>query len=119
MLVIKLLNVLSLWSSTVEPLDLYEHGVVDYLKSILTDISKNKKLDEKSIVETLIEVLKIIDNLLKFVSEFVKKALQAKKNALPNDNLAQQAEKLLHSNKRLVVFNSYLITLVYFYLSYF
>lgn len=108
----KLLNVITLWSSTVDPFDLYDNGIVESLKSILSELARVKKLDDKAAVETLIEVLKILDNLLKFVSEFVKKALQAKKQAGPSDNLAQQAEKLLHTNKRLVSFSSYLLSLV-------
>jgi hypothetical protein len=76
--VVKLLNLLSLWSSTVDPADLYEHGIIDYLKSMIADVARLKKLDDKMIVETLIELLKIADNLLKFVSEFVKKALQVR-----------------------------------------
>lgn len=43
---------------------------------MLIDIARIKKFDDKTINETLIEILKIIDNLLKYVSEFVKKALQ-------------------------------------------
>ena len=43
---------------------------------MLIDIARIKKFDDKTINETLIEMLKIIDNLLKYVSEFVKKALQ-------------------------------------------
>ena len=35
-----------------------------------------KKLDEKSSLIAVTEILKILDNLLKYVSEFVKKALQ-------------------------------------------
>lgn len=48
------------------------------IKAIMLDISKTRKFDESVITETLIDLLKIIDNLLKFVSEFVKKALQVK-----------------------------------------
>lgn len=44
----------------------------------MLDIAKTKKYDEKMINEILIELLKIIDNLLKYVSEFVKKALQVR-----------------------------------------
>ena len=49
---------------------------MEYLKGLFLDISKMKKYDEKIINEMLIELLKISDNLLKYVSEFVKKALQ-------------------------------------------
>jgi hypothetical protein len=56
--------------------DLYDHGVIDHLKSMMADIARTKKLDDKMVIETLIELLKITDNLLRFVSEFVKKALQ-------------------------------------------
>jgi predicted ATP-dependent Lon-type protease len=49
------------------------------VKPMLVDISK-KRLTDKIVTETLIELLKIADNLLKYVSEFVKKALQAKKD---------------------------------------
>ena len=49
---------------------------MDHMKSMLIDISKIKRLDDKTIIETLIKILRIVDNLLKFVSEFVKKALQ-------------------------------------------
>ena len=79
---------------------------------MLVDISK-KRLTDKIVTETLIELLRIADNLLKYVSEFVKKALQAKKaNAPVNDGLANQAEKLLHSNKPLVATCSFLISLL-------
>jgi hypothetical protein len=49
---------------------------MDYVKSMLIDIFRIKKYDDKTIIETLINLLKIADNLLKYVSEFVKKALQ-------------------------------------------
>ena len=110
-LVIKLLNILNIWSSTIDPSDLYDNNIVDYLKPMLVDISK-KRLSDKIIAETLIELLKIVDNLLKYVSEFVKKALQAKKTSSPNEGIANQAEKLLHSNKPLVVTCSFLISLL-------
>lgn len=42
------------------------------------DIAKTKKLDDRVVTEVLIDILKIIDNLLKFVSEFVKKAIQVR-----------------------------------------
>jgi serine/threonine-protein kinase ULK4 len=91
---------------------LYENNIIDFLKPMLVDISK-KRLSDKIVTETLIELLRIADNLLKYVSEFVKKALQAKKaNAPVNDGLANQAEKLLHSNKPLVVSCSFLISLL-------
>lgn len=77
------------------------------------DVSRLRKgNDDRIIIETLIELLRIVDNLLKYVSEFVKKALQIKKIAGANDNIAQQAEKLLHSNKQFVVCNQFLISLV-------
>ena len=105
---------------------------------MLSDISKIKRLDEKQLIDTLIEALRIIDNLLKFVSELVKKALQvmnhilffltnfreyreilrkknnlkAKKTSGPNDQLAQQAEKLLQSNKPLTQHCHYFVTLL-------
>jgi hypothetical protein len=81
------------------------------VKPMLVDISK-KRLTDKIVTETLIELLKIADNLLKYVSEFVKKALQAKKTSAPNDGIANQAEKLLHSNKPLVATCSFLISLL-------
>ncbi len=68
-----------MWSSTLDPLDLYEFNIIEYLKAMLFDISRLKKYDEKMIAEILIELLKIADNLLKYVSEFVKKALQVRK----------------------------------------
>jgi hypothetical protein len=49
---------------------------MDYVKSMLIEIYRIKKYDDKTIIETLINLLKIADNLLKYVSEFVKKALQ-------------------------------------------
>jgi len=49
---------------------------MDFVKSMLIDIYRIKKYDDKTIIETLINLLKIADNLLKYVSEFVKKALQ-------------------------------------------
>ena len=90
---------------------MYENNIVDYLKPMLMDVSK-KRLTDKIVSETLIELLKIVDNLLKYVSEFVKKALQAKKSNTPVDSIANQAEKLLHSNKPLVVTCSFLISLL-------
>jgi hypothetical protein len=45
---------------------------------MMFEISKLKKYDDKIINEILTELLKITDNLLKYVSEFVKKALQVK-----------------------------------------
>lgn len=93
----------------------YENkAIVEVLRSILIDLSKIKKYDDRIVSETLIEVLKIVDNLLKHVSEFVKKALQMKKLAGSSDGMAQQAEKLLHSNKPLIVCNQFMITLVSF-----
>lgn len=97
---IKLLNVINLWSSTIDPLDLYDYskfsyhiyyvsnfllvlilllkteGIIDCIKGMMLEISKLKKYDDKIINEILIELLKISDNLLKYISDFVKKALQ-------------------------------------------
>jgi hypothetical protein len=88
-------------------------GIVEPLKIMIMDLSRLRKgNDDRIIIETLIELLRIVDNLLKYVSEFVKKALQIKKIAGANDNIAQQAEKLLHSNKQFVVCNQFLISLV-------
>lgn len=75
-----------------------------------------KNYDEKIVNQVIIELLKISDNLLKYVSEFVKKALQAKKSAAvagSGDNkLAQQAERLLHSNKALAGCGQFLVSLL-------
>lgn len=79
-LLIKLLNIINLWSSTLDPLDLYDHGIVDCLKGTMLDIAKLKKYDDKMLNEMLIELLKITDNLLRYVSDFVKKALQVNLN---------------------------------------
>jgi hypothetical protein len=54
--------------------------IIDHLRSMILDISRIKRIDDKTISETLIKLLKILDNLLKYVSEFVKKALQVIKN---------------------------------------
>ena len=42
----------------------------------MNDIYRSRRLDDKTVAETLIEILKILDNLLKYLSEFVKKAIQ-------------------------------------------
>ncbi len=49
---------------------------MDFVRTMLLDIARIKKCDDKTIIETLINLLRIADNLLKYVSEFVKKALQ-------------------------------------------
>ena len=72
----KILNVITLWSSLNDPSDLYEHGIVDCLRSLFSESQKIRKIDEKSSLIAVTEILKILDNLLKYVSEFVKKALQ-------------------------------------------
>jgi hypothetical protein len=72
----KLLNVVTLWSSLNDPSDLYENGIVDCLRSLFSESQKMRKIDEKSSFIAVTEILKILDNLLKYVSEFVKKALQ-------------------------------------------
>ncbi|CAF0783549.1 unnamed protein product [Brachionus calyciflorus] len=110
-LVSTLLKIINIWSSSIDPMDLYENGIVEILKSFVMDISKIKKLDDRVTTEVLIDILKIIDNLLKFVSEYVKKALQAKKIGGAGDTMAQQAEKLLQINKPFVACNSFLISL--------
>lgn len=111
--VLKLLNIVRIWSSTLDPSDLYEQSVVDVLKSMLLEISKMKKYDETVINQILIELLKISDNLLKYVSEFVKKALQAKKAPGSSDSsIAQKAERLLHSNKTLSGCSQFLLNLL-------
>ena len=46
----------------------------------MLDIAKLKKYDDKMLNEMLIELLKITDNLLRYVSDFVKKALQVNLN---------------------------------------
>jgi hypothetical protein len=85
--------------------------IVDILKSILLDIAKSKQPPhsgngkQAASNEMLLDALRVIDNLLKFVSEYVKEALQAKKvgGAGKNDaELAQKAERLLQMNKPLV-----------------
>ncbi len=72
----KLLNIVSLWSSLSDPLDLYENGVIDCIRALFSESQKMRKIDEKSSLNAVTEILKILDNLLKYVSEFVKKALQ-------------------------------------------
>lgn len=42
----------------------------------MNEIYRSRRLDDKTVAETLIEILKILDNLLKYLSEFVKKAIQ-------------------------------------------
>jgi len=113
-IMLKILSILSIWSSTLDPLDLYEFNIVDYLKSIMLEIHRMRKYNDTQVNQVLIELLKISDNLLKYVSEFVKKALQAKKSAVAStDNtLAQQAEKLLHSNKSLAGCGQFLLMLL-------
>jgi len=113
-IVLKILRILSMWSSTLDPLDLYEFSIVDYLKGMLLDIHRTRKFDDTQVNQALVELLRISDNLLKYVSEFVKKALQAKKSAVASsdNSLAQQAEKLLHSNKSLAGCGQFLLLLL-------
>lgn len=70
------MNVVTLWSSLIDPSDLYEHGIIDCLRTLFNESQKMRKIDEKSSLIAITEILKILDNLLKYVSEFVKKALQ-------------------------------------------
>jgi hypothetical protein len=76
--VLKLLSIFNFWSSANEPSDLYENGIVDVLRSLFNELKNLKKSDDKSITDSVIQILKILDNLLKYVSEFVKRALQVK-----------------------------------------
>lgn len=119
--VLKLLNVAHLWSAATDPSELYENGIIDCLKVYFGEMSKVRKLDDQFLIETEIEMLKTLDNLLKYVSEFVKRALQAKKAAGSTDSLAQQAEKLLHVNKSLIGICTHLINMVFnfFFILYF
>lgn len=57
-------------------------------------------------------MLKILDSLLKYVSDFVKRALQAKKIAGSTDSIAVQAENLLRTNKSLVTICPFLMSLL-------
>lgn len=93
---------------------------------MLMDISRMRRTEfDRITIDTLIELLKILDNLLKYLSELVKRALQMKKIAATSpavgggsiETLAQQAERLLHLNRPLVVCNPFLISLVRHYLS--
>ena len=111
-IVLKVLNILSIWSSTLDPLDMYEFNIVDYLKCMMLDILHSKANDSSSVNAILLELLKISDNLLKYVSDFVKKALQAKKAGTGDTALAQQAEKLLHANKSLASCSQLLVALL-------
>ena len=85
---------------------------------MIVDISRMRRIDstDRIIIETLVELLKILDNLLRYLSELVKRALQAKKTPTPTstttDTLAQQAERLLHANRPLVACNQFFISLV-------
>lgn len=111
--VLKLVTIIRIWSSILDPSDLYEQNIVELLKSMLLEISRMKKYDETAINQVLIELLKTSDNLLKYVSEFVKKALQAKKSASASDSsIAQKAESLLHSNKTLSACSQFLLSLL-------
>lgn len=100
-------------------------GIVDPLKSMIVDMSRMRRTEwsDRITVETLIELLKILDNLLRYLSEFVKRVLQAKKMGAnsaaggvggggASENQAQQAEKLLHLNRPLVSCNQFFISLV-------
>jgi hypothetical protein len=75
-MVLKLLNIFNMWSCVNEPSDLYENGIVDVLKSLFGEMQRLKKIEDKAVTDCLIQTLKILDNLLKYVSEFVKRALQ-------------------------------------------
>lgn len=116
-MLVKLLSIFDMWSSTVDPSDLYENGIVEPIRSMLVDISHipTSRLDRITI-ETLVELLRILDNLLRYLSDVVKRALQAKKTPTAGgasaDSLAQLAERLLHANRPLVACNQYLISLV-------
>lgn len=107
-----------MWSSTVDPYDLYENNIVEPVKTMMLDIARMRRADlsERITVETLAELLKILDNLLKYVSDLVKRALQVKKlgsAATGNESLASQAERLLHVNRPLVTCSPFLISLVF------
>lgn len=100
-------------------------GIIDPLKSMLMDISRMRRTEfDRITIDTLIELLKILDNLLKYLSELVKRALQMKKIAATSpavgggsiETLAQQAERLLHLNRPLVACNPFLISLVRHYI---
>ena len=123
-LLARLLNIFQLWSSTIDPSDLFDLSpssggssksaatqprIVDILKSILLDIAKQTSKQQAHpgapTSETLLDTLRVLDNLIKYVSEFVKEALQAKKSAAVGKNdaeLAQKAERLLQLNKPIV-----------------
>jgi hypothetical protein len=110
---VKILNFLTLWSSTIDPMDLYENNIIDYLKSMFNDLAKIKVVNDLVLIETLIELLRIVDNLLKFVrQDFVKKAIQAKKNGIQNESLELKTEKLLRANRPIVNVSSFLISLL-------
>lgn len=111
-IVIKILGILTIWSSTLDPLDLYEFNIVDYLKAMMLDILRMKSHEAAGVNAVLLELLRISDNLLRYVSEFVKKALQAKKSGAGDTSLAQQAEKLLHANKALASCSQLLVDLL-------
>lgn len=85
---------------------------------MVLDISRMRRVEvsDRITAETLVELLKILDNLLRYLSEFVKRAIQAKKMPTGEtlaQTLAQQAERLLHVNRPLVACNPFLISLVY------
>ena len=67
-------------------------GIMDHLKGMLVDISKIKRIDDKLINEILIELLRIVDNLLKYVSEFVKKALQVPNSLETFDKALEESQ---------------------------
>lgn len=86
---------------------LYDQGLIDCLVSVFVDIASNQN-DENSpgsdaTVAMLLPLLDCLNNTLKYVSREVRKALQAKTEAAPeNEAQTQLAEKLLVESKPLV-----------------
>lgn len=93
---------------------LYDQGLIDILVSVFVDVASTQS-DESSpgndaSVAVLLPLLDSLNNTLKYVSREVRKALQAKTEAGPdNEAQTQLAEKLLVESKPLVDMTGVLI----------
>ncbi|XP_052814405.1 serine/threonine-protein kinase ULK4-like isoform X2 [Mya arenaria] len=100
--------------------ELYEQGLIDYFTTIFFEVSaacfegeENTGVDSKVVLSMLQTLLETLHGLLKYVSDFVRKALQAKKaGGEGSSKETEDAEHLLLQNKALTDLTSLLTQLL-------
>ncbi|XP_074642606.1 serine/threonine-protein kinase ULK4-like [Tubulanus polymorphus] len=86
--------------------DLYDQGIIDHVSNVFIEVTAlclevDDRVDTKMVSNTMQSLLETVHGILKYVSDVVRKALQAKKTGTDGGTFdAEEAEKLLLVNKQ-------------------